>query len=51
MRVAPMISLTDEERSELTLLARSKLTSVRLSQRAQIVLLVVGGLQNKDIAQ
>ena len=51
MRVAPMITLTDEERSELTLLTRSKLTSVRLSQRAQIVLLAAGGLQNKDIAQ
>ena len=32
-------------------LARSKRTSVRLAQRAQIVLLAAQGLQNKDIAQ
>ncbi len=30
---------------------RSKLTSVRLTQRAHIVLLAAGGLQNKEIAE
>ncbi len=50
MRVAPEIVLTDEERVELTSLVRSRLTSVRLSQRAQIVLLAAEGMQNKDIA-
>jgi transposase len=30
---------------------RSKLTSVRLTQRAHIVLLAAEGLQNKDIAE
>jgi transposase len=50
VRVAPEIVLTDEERAELTRLARSKLTSVRLAQRARIVLLAAQGLQNKDIA-
>ncbi|MDO9482068.1 MAG: IS630 family transposase [Hydrogenophaga sp.] len=50
MRVAPEIVLTDEERAELTRLARSKLTSVRLVQRARIVLLAAEALQNKDIA-
>ena len=50
LRVAQTIELTDEQRSELTRLARSKLTSVRLAQRAQIVLLAAQGLQNKDIA-
>jgi transposase len=50
MRVAPQIILTDEERSELTGLVRSKLTSVRLTQRARIVLLAAEGWQNKDIA-
>lgn len=50
MRVATDIVLTDEERAELTKLARSKLTSVRLAQRAQIVLLAADGMQNKDIA-
>ena len=37
MRVAPGIVLIDEERSELKKLVRSKLTSVRLAQRARIV--------------
>jgi transposase len=43
--------LTDEERAELTRLARSKLTSVRLVQRARIVLLAAEAMQNKDIAE
>jgi transposase len=51
MRVATEIVLTQDERAELTRLVRSKLTSVRLEQRAGIVLLAAGGFQNKDIAQ
>jgi transposase len=51
MRVAPEIALTDEERAELTKLTRSKLTSVRLAQRARIVLLATQGLQNVEIAE
>jgi len=51
LRVAPEISLTDEQERELTRLARSKRTSVRLAQRAQIVLLAAQGLQNQEIAQ
>ena len=50
MRVAPEIILTQEERAELKQLTRSKRTSVRLSQRAAIVLLAADGMQNKDIA-
>ena len=50
LRVAPAIVLTDEQESELTRLARSKRTSVRLAQRARIVLLAAQGMQNKDIA-
>lgn len=50
MRVAPPVVLTDEEHAELTKLVRSKLTSVRLVQRARIVLLAAQGLQNKEIA-
>ena len=50
VRVAPAIVLNDEERAELKSLVRSKLTSVRLSQRARIVLLAAAGVQNKDIA-
>ena len=51
MRVAPKIILTDEEQAELTKRAGSKLSSVRLVQRARIVLLAAGGMQNKDIAE
>jgi transposase len=50
MRIATEIVLTDEERGELTRLARSKLTSVRLALRARIVLLAAQGVQNIDIA-
>jgi transposase len=51
VRVAPAIVLTDEQERELSRLARSKRTSVRLAQRARIVLLAAQGLQNKDIAE
>jgi transposase len=51
LRVAPGIELTEEQEVELTRLARSKRTSDRLAQRAQIVLLAAQGLQNKDIAE
>ena len=51
MRVAPGIVLTDDERAQLTSLVRSKLTSVRLAQRARMVLLAADGMQNQDIAQ
>jgi transposase len=50
VRVAPEIVLSAEERAELTRLVRSKLTSVRLAQRARIVLLAEQGLQNQEIA-
>jgi transposase len=43
--------LTDEREVERTRLARSKRTSVRLAQRARIVLLAAQGLRNKDIAE
>lgn len=51
MRVAPEILLTDDERMVLMNLVRSRLTSVRLEQRAGIVLLAADGFQSKDIAQ
>ena len=50
MRVATEIVLSPAQREELLGLVRSKRTSVRLSQRARIVLLAVQGLRNKDIA-
>jgi hypothetical protein len=51
VRVAPAIFLTDEQKAELTRLSRSGRTSVRLAQRARIVLLAAQGLQNKDCAR
>ena len=51
LRVAPTIVLSNEQKSELAQLTPSKRTSVRLAQRAQIVLLAAQGLQNKDIAE
>ena len=51
MRVATEIVLTNEEHAELAKLVRSKLSSVRLVQRARIVLLAADGMQNKAIAQ
>ncbi len=51
MRVAPEIVLTSEEHIELTKLVRSKLSSVRLAQRARILLLAAEGMLNKAIAQ
>ncbi|MBS0291898.1 MAG: IS630 family transposase [Proteobacteria bacterium] len=50
MRVAPTIVLSDAEEADLKKLARSKVTSVRLAQRARIVLLAAQGMLNKDIA-
>jgi len=50
MRVAPEIVLTEDERVELTKLSQSRLTSVRLAQRAQVVLLAAKGMQNQEIA-
>jgi hypothetical protein len=49
VRVASEIVLSAEERAELMRLVRSKLTSVRLAQRASMVLLAADGLQNKAI--
>ena len=51
MRVAPEIVLTEDERVELKKLTQSRLTSVRLAQRARIILLAANGLQNQEIAE
>jgi hypothetical protein len=51
LRVAPGIALSAEPDCELTTLARSKVTRLRLVPRAQIVLLATQGLQIKDIAE
>ncbi|MBU2841508.1 IS630 family transposase [Acidithiobacillus thiooxidans] len=51
MRVAPTVILTSEERSELSRIVASRLSSVRLSLRARMILLAAEGLQNKEIAE
>ena len=51
VRVSPTIILTDDERVELTRLAKSKRVSVRLAQRAKIVLLAAKGEQTIAIAE
>lgn len=50
MRVAPQIVLSDAERQKLQSWARGKRVPVRLSARAQVVLLAADGLSNLQIA-
>src|SRR6202050_4203385 len=50
MRVAPPIGLTSEQRQELEQCARARSLSVRLVERARIVLLAAAGKQDKDVA-
>ena len=47
MRIASEIILTAQERAELMKLARSRLTSVRLAQRAGIVLLAAQPMDSR----
>jgi transposase len=50
MRVAKIITLTDDERRTLTQWARGRSTPARLVQRAKIVLASAEGRENKGIA-
>ena len=50
MRVADAITLSSEEKKMLAEISRSQKTSVRLAQRAKIVLPAADGMQNIDIA-
>jgi transposase len=50
MRVAPPVSLSDEERLQLERYERGRSTPARLVLRARIVLLAAEGKQNCDIA-
>ncbi len=51
MRVAAEIKLSDQERSKLESLRRSRASSVRTRERASIVLLAADGMENKEIAR
>ena len=50
MRVAPEITLTDDERTTLQRWSRGRRTPARLVRRAQIVLRAAEGKQNQTIA-
>ena len=52
MRVAPTITLTEEQRATLSAIARARSAQpARLVQRAKVILFAASGLQNKEIAQ
>ena len=50
MRVAAEIALSKEERRRLETWASTRSTSVRLRERARIVLMAAEGMTNKEIA-
>ena len=50
MRVAAQIVLTDEQRSELSTLARGRSVALRLVERANIILQAAEGKQDQEIA-
>lgn len=49
MRVAPAVSLTEEQTTQLKAWARGRKTPTRLVRRAKIVLLAAEGKKNKEI--
>lgn len=51
MKIAPEVTLTDEERGTLDRWSRGRSTPVRLVLRAKIVLLAAAGKLNKEIAR
>jgi transposase len=51
VRIAPAVSLTEAERTQLTRYAHGRTVPVRVSQRAKMVLLAADGTQTKEIAQ
>jgi len=51
MRIAPIIQLTEAERAELHKLSRGRSVSVRLAERANIVLCAADGLRNEEIGE
>ena len=51
MRVASLITLTNQERCELEKLSRGGRSSARVRERSRLILLAADGLQNKEIAR
>ena len=50
MRIAPAITVSDQDRKRLESWSRGRSTPARLVLRAKIVLLAAGGSENIDIA-
>jgi transposase len=51
MRIAPVVTLSEEVRAELVKWSRGRNTPAKLVLRANIILLAADGMMNKDIAQ
>lgn len=51
MRIAPIIHLTESQRAELEQLSRGRSVSVRLAERATIVLYAADGMLNEEIGE
>ena len=51
MRIAPTITVADDQRVTLQRWARGRSTPVRLMQRAKMILMAADGIQNKEIAR
>ena len=51
MRIAPKVTLSDEQREQISTYARSRSLPLRVVQRAQIVLLATEGFQDLEIAE
>ena len=51
MKTAPIIQLTEAERAQLEKLSRGRWVSVRLAERATIVLCAAAGLRNEEIGE
>lgn len=50
MRIAPAITLSAEQRTQLELWARSRRAPLRVAERARMILLAAEGRQNREIA-
>ena len=51
MKTAPVIKLTEIERSRLESLTRRRCVSVRMAERVRIILLAADGLENQEIGE
>lgn len=50
MRIAPVVTITEERACQLRAWARGRGVEVRLAQRAQMILLAAQGMTDQEIA-